>query len=64
MTSEEMAQLTEKINSYWQNRPKLQQGETQKPQAPVHDFDLLDFESEAHVEAVRAYYEHRSDGEF
>ena len=56
MSEEEMQALTEKINTYWQNRPKAEKSEEKKKLIPVHDFDNLDFTSDEHVNAVRERY--------
>ena len=59
MTEEEKNELTEKINTYWQNRPKAESGGDKTRPAPIHDFDNLEFTSEEHVQAVREYYKDR-----
>ncbi|MBR4985093.1 MAG: hypothetical protein IKY83_05065 [Proteobacteria bacterium] len=60
MTDEEMQALTDKINSYWANRPKSSGEEEKKPLVPVHDFDLIKpFESDAHIAGVRQFYENQ-----
>lgn len=56
MTEEEMQSLTEKINTYWQNRPKMGSDEEKKKLVPIHDFDNLEFTSQEHVDAVIALY--------
>ncbi len=59
MTEEEKNALTEKINSYWQNRPgNSEAGEKQKLE-PLYDFDRLEFTSDEHVQAVRKFYENK-----
>ena len=58
MTNEEMQALTEKINTYWANRPKSSGGEEKKPLVPVHEFDkITPFTSDEHIAGVRAFYE-------
>jgi hypothetical protein len=56
MTEEEMAALTEKINTYWSNRPKTSETSEKQKLEPLHDFDNLDFTSQEHVDAVRKLY--------
>ena len=59
MTEDEMNKLVESINSYWTTpHPKTETEEAPDPLTPVHDFDnIKPFTEQAHVDAVRAYYE-------
>lgn len=60
MTEEEKQALTEKINTYWANRPKASSSEEKQPLVPVHDFDkITPFTSDEHIAGVRAFYENQ-----
>lgn len=60
MTEEEMNEKIERINNFWKlPRPKSNEGDEKKKLVPIHDFDNLEFTSDEHVQAVRAYYEAR-----
>lgn len=58
MTEEEKQALTEKINTYWANRPKASSSEEKQPLVPVHEFDkITPFTSDEHIAGVREFYE-------
>ena len=60
MTDDEKQALIDKINNYWPTRPKNSSADKKEKLPPIHDFDNLEFTDQAHIDAVRKFYEEQA----